>query len=137
MTGEIGPWRDRTGQTYLTDRRLLALLSERGPARPSDLTDDRRRENVARLQCRYLSRTGFVSTVARDPFEIDTLGRAFLDGESEGDSGTDTVDLTRSLQRPTARTTDWTVLNPEEMQRINVELLDDSSQRYGRPPGER
>lgn len=100
---------------------MVALLADRGPARPGDLTADRRRENVIRLQCRYLSRAGLVSTVAHDLFDLSD--RTVSDDQFEDGY----IDLTASLDVPERRLHRFDILDAEDIKLTNLELLNSDS----------
>ncbi len=78
MDRNLAPWQKRDGPMYLSEKRLLNRLVERGVSTPEDLAEDRFRENVIRLQCRLLARVGAVVEVAEDTFEATASGEAIF-----------------------------------------------------------
>jgi len=65
----LRPWRSHDRSNTLTDRAVVAFLADDGPARPRDVARSRYRENVTRLQCRYLSDAGLIERIATDTFD--------------------------------------------------------------------
>ncbi|GAB3686501.1 hypothetical protein GCM10028857_18650 [Salinarchaeum chitinilyticum] len=129
--GVIVPWRTRSGQMYISDQELLESLSTISPQTPKQMAEGRRRENVIRLQCRYLQDIGLVQAVARDLFEITEDGRQFVAESSELPTGSGYVLFEESLELPAGRITDFESLDPTVVKIINREFLEDSSNDYG------
>ena len=85
MTGQLRPWRGHERSNTTTDRQVVSSLADDGPARPRDVARSRFRENVIRLQCRYLTAAGVLERVAVDTFDADSEAVAAFDEiESSG-----------------------------------------------------
>ena len=79
MTAKLRPWRDHERSNTTTDRQVVSSLADGGPARPRDIACGRFRENVIRLQCRYLTAAGLLEQVATDTFDADSGAVTTLD----------------------------------------------------------
>ncbi len=79
MTAKLRPWRDHERSNTTTDRQVVSSLADDGPARPRDIARGRFRENVIRLQCRYLTAAGLLEQVATDTFDADSGAVTTLD----------------------------------------------------------
>jgi len=85
VTGQLRPWRGHERSNTTTDRQVVSSLADDGPARPRDVARSRFRENVIRLQCRYLTAAGVLERVAVDTFDADSEAVAAFDEiESSG-----------------------------------------------------
>ena len=90
---QLRPWRSHDRSNTLTDRAVVAFLADEGPARPRDIARSRYRENVIRLQCRYLVDAGLIDRVATDTFDAaSTPNEGLSDGDWLPDDRIETAD---------------------------------------------
>lgn len=131
MDRNLAPWQKRDGPMYLSEKRLLNRLVERGVSTPADLAEDRFRENVIRLQCRLLARVGAVVEVAEDTFEATAPGEAIFteEGCSPWFSGEDLV-VDEELCVSDWRLTDFSKLDPTDIKQINLQFFEDPENDY-------
>lgn len=128
----IAPWRSLSGQMYVTDRELLAAIAGNAPRTPKELAEGRRRENVLRLQCEYLSQLGLLRPVARDLYDVTGAGHEFLSGSLDLLTDDGYVLLEEELDLPARRITDFESLDPTVVKILNRdEFFDDASHDYG------
>lgn len=133
----LAPWRCRSGQMYLTDREILTEFENGSVRKPVQLAEGRRRENVIRLQCHYLSDIGLLRTVGRDSFEITTFGSDYLDGSVLLPTEDGYILLEETMEIPSRSLTDFTSLDPTLIKIINDDFFVDSSNDYGWVRGDR
>ncbi|MFB6125858.1 MAG: hypothetical protein ABEJ79_00960 [Halolamina sp.] len=121
-------------QTYLSDRSILEHFAGHDRASPVDVARGRRRENVLRLQCRDLSRVGFLRECSHDGFTITTQGLEFLPGRPEAmtDDGLVKSDALVGSARPNDgwSLSSFDILDAETIKWINRDEFE-SSDRYG------
>lgn len=118
---ELAPWQERSGQMYLSDHELLTELRELTRGTPKDLAESRRRENVIRLQCRYLLKGGFVQQVAHDTFQLSGQGLEYLDDSNPYPSADGFLEIDSLLDLPEWRFTDLSAVDPTIMKKLNDE----------------
>lgn len=128
---QLAPWRKRSGQMYLTDSEVLDLLDDGAPRTPADLAESRRRENVLRLQCRYLTDAGLLQTVAADTFEITGDGVDFLAGSLTLPCTDGYLHLDQVLEMSSHRLTNFESLDPTDVKIVNDEFFSNEENDYG------
>lgn len=131
----LRPWRSHDRSNTLTDRAVVAFLADDGPARPRDVARSRYRENVIRLQCRYLERLGVLSSVAADAWQ--TVPRAWETFEDCLESGSSAY-VDASLALPEGRRiADLSGVEPDLFEKLNREFFSDGAYAYGHVRGDR
>lgn len=132
LNSDTAPWQARTGQMYLSDHDLLEELQHLSRATPKDLAQSRRRENVIRLQCRYLREGGLLLSAGHDTFQLSEAGNAYLEGSVDIPSAGGYFDLGELLELPDWRITDLSGIDPTMMKTLNDEdFFQDPSNDYG------
>lgn len=130
MTGQLRPWRDHERSHTTTDRQVVSSLADSGPARPRDVARGRFRENVIRLQCRYLERVGVLSTVTADTYRLSSDGWSVFDNHREIDSP-EYVDLSPVVSDDTRRLSDLSVITSRGLKEVNLLSFNDTDLPYG------
>ncbi|PSP78421.1 hypothetical protein BRC81_07705 [Halobacteriales archaeon QS_1_68_20] len=88
---------------FLSDVDILDYLRDEDVASPKDISEDRRRENVIRLQCRYLREAGLVVSPAQDVFSLSDEGIRYLSGDRRLRSSGGYFEWDRVLDLPDRR----------------------------------
>lgn len=127
----IAPWRYRSGQMYLSDVGILESLREREDASPRDLSEDRRRENVIRLQCQYLHEIGLVICPAQDVFALSDRGNRYLKGSLSLPCKEGYFEWERLLEVSNWRIADFSSLDPVDIKITNNEFFESQTHDYG------
>ncbi len=128
--GTLCPWRQRSGQMYLTDREIIDWLDTTEGATPRDIAEGRRRENVLRLQCRNMVNIGLLSNVAHDTFKVSNEGKAFLRGETSYPSNNGQFAIDEILRCPDWRLTKFDELDSQDIKIINKNFFEDEDNDY-------
>lgn len=136
MTAKLRPWRDHERSNTTTDRQVVSSLADDGPARPRDIARGRFRENVIRLQCRYLDRLGVLATVATDAYRLASAGRSVFDDRLAPGSS-EYVDISPLVTGESRHVTDLSVVDSAGLKELNTTFLDDGAFRYGYVDGSR
>lgn len=134
MCSPLRPWRDHDRSNTLTDRAVVEYVRDCGPARPRDIARSRFRENVIRLQCRYLCACGILTDVARETFVFSPSDQTAVLSRFEPDGF---LDLSVSIDDDVRRITDLSEFDARLLRQINRDFLEDDTFTYGYVRGDR
>ncbi|AOW80737.1 hypothetical protein HTSR_1565 [Halodesulfurarchaeum formicicum] len=126
---------DPSEPMYISDRDILAKLVEFEHASPGELSQQRFRENVIRLQLRDLNRIGLVQSLSHDTYEMTDFGRSVSEGE-ESLPSKDGLFMVAEIDDRTFPDSNWHLndfsnLDGETIIAVNFDIIDDSAEEYG------
>lgn len=125
------PWRQRSGQAYITDQEIIRWLHDSDTATPQDIAENRRRENVVRLQCRMMMmKAGLLSQVAHDTFEISDKGELYVRDGVSYPSNDGQLNYGEILDCTDWRLSNFSDLDSQDIKIINEEFFDDRNRDY-------
>lgn len=131
---------DPTEPTYVSDWQILEELSGTSHRSPRELSRGRYRENVVRLQLNDLRRIGLVVEPAHDTFRSTARGEAVARDRSRVPATDGLIDV-RAVEpgrfTKSNRLNDFSNLDGETVKRINLDMLADGAEEYGRLEGSR
>jgi hypothetical protein len=131
MCSPLRPWRDHDRSNTLTDRAVVEYVRDCGPARPRDIARSRFRENVIRLQCRYLCACGILTDVARETYSCNQSAIDRFERVTEATASSEFVDAAYLVPDRRLRITDFAGLDLDYLRRLNRNFLDGSEFTYG------
>ena len=87
---------DSQDGAFLSHKEILQWLFGGGPAAPRDIAENRRRENVIRIQCRTLHECDLLDRITHDVYVLSERGKNYVEGElelpeSDGDLAVDSL----------------------------------------------
>lgn len=120
---------------YLSDRDILGHLEDCEHASPHDVTQQRFRENVIRLQLRDLERVGIVKSLAHETYKLTSYGISVQNGEktlpTEDDMFLVSEIADETFPEPDWCMDDFTNLDGETIKTLNFDIIEDSAEEYG------
>lgn len=134
MSGDdLRPWRGHERSATLDDAAVVNYVAKHGPTTPRAIARGRFRENVIRIQCRYLDRHGILDEVAGDVFVADDDAPAVFDRCCDTRDGYLEDDALVASDRDSLDISDVDV---EILRELNSGFFEDGEFRYGTVRGD-
>ena len=136
MGTPLRPWRAHDRSNTISDRAVVSFLADNGPACPRDIAQNRFRENVIRIQCRYLERLGVLSTVAMDAYRpVPDWEEVF--NRNTTSSSPDYIKISKLVDNKIKKITDLSIVSPKGLKEVNLDFFQDNDLPYGYVRGDK